>query len=166
MAYSYKWDNKEANFGPPTSKQIDGGMHIAFEIILKKDGEYVALRRPEAIPGHEHPLKKTKNGLLYFCHDLIKYGETIESCIKRIVKEQTGVSVKNMKVVYIDSLVQNKDNQWAFTPHVIAELDKIPSSGKHGNEITKVVIFNKSNIPDDFGWWTKKELKEFIEEFD
>jgi len=164
MAFEYNWKNNEANFGPPIKKDIDGGTHITFEILLKKGNEYIALRR-QSIPGHEPP-PKAKNhpqGLLYFCHNLIRYGESIEQCVKRIVKEQAGVNVKNLKVVDIDSSVQEKDSQWAFTPYVIAEVEEIPKPGKYGNEITEVVEFDKNNVPNDFAWWTQKELKEFLE---
>ena len=165
MSFQYKWENKEANFGPPLEEQASGGMHLTLEIILKKDGQYVALRRPSGIPGHELPENVTANtrGLLYFCHNLIRYGESIEGCVKRIVQSQAGVEVLGSRVVYIDSMVQGKDNSWAITPHVIAEISKTPETSL---EITEVVTFDKNNIPQDFAWWNKQELREFLEEFD
>ena len=165
MTFQYKWRNKEANFGSPLSKQVKGGTHITFEIILKKENKYIALRR-QSIPGHESPphIKKYPEGLLFFCHDLIRYGESVEDCVKRIVKHQTGIVAKNFRVVGIESDVQKKDNQWAFTPYVIAELEKLPKIGNHGNKINEVVTFTKDSIPNDFAWWTKKELKDFLEE--
>ena len=161
MSFEYNWTNKEANFGPPVSKQVDGGTHITFEIILKKDGKYIALRRPNAIPGHELP-PQTKNypeGLLYFCHNLIRYGELVEDCIGRIVREQAGVAVKSYQIVDISSELQEKDGQWSFMPYVIAELKTIPETNEL---VTEVVIFDESTIPNDFGWWTKEELAEFL----
>ncbi len=162
MSFQYIWKNKEANFGKPLKKQVKGGTHITCEIILKKDNKYIALRR-KGIPGHESP---SHNNKLFFCHNLIRYGESLEKCIKRIVKQQAGVNVKRSKVVYIDSNIQSKDKQWSFTPHVIAELEKIPKKGKYGNEIKEVKLFTKNNIPNDFAWWSKKDLKEFLKEFD
>lgn len=165
--FEYYWRNKEANFGPPIEKDVNGGTHITFEIVLKKGDKFIALRRPEAIPGHELP-PKTKNypnGLFYFCHNLIRYGEPIETFIKRTVKEQAGVGVKNYKILDISSEVQDKDDQWAFTPYVIAEVEKIPQPGKYGNDVTEVITFDKHTIPEDFGWWTQEELKEFLEEY-
>ena len=162
--FEYYWKNKEANFGPPIPKQMSGGTHITFEIILKKDNQFVALRRPNAIPGHELP-PKTKNypnGLLYFCHNLIRYGEPIEAFVKRTVKEQTGVGVKNYKILDISSEVQDKDDQWSFMPYVVAELADIPQTNQ---EVTEVITFDKHTIPEDFGWWTQEELKEFLEEY-
>jgi len=87
----------------------------------------------------------------------------MEDCVKRIVKAQAGVSIKNMKVVYIDSSVQEKDNQWAIIPHVIAEIEETPTTN---DLITQIVTFDKNTIPDDFAWWPKEELKEFLEEYD
>ncbi len=167
MSFEYIFKNKEANFGRPLKKQMKGGLHITCEIILKKGNKYIALRR-QSIPGHEPPpnIKKHPNGLLFFCHNLMRYGESLDKCVKRIVKEQTGGNVKKSKVVYIDSTLQSKDGQWAFTPHVIAELNEIPKKGFYGNEIKEVILFNKNNIPNDFAWWSKKDLKEFLREVD
>jgi len=164
MSFEYNWKNKEANVGPPISKQVSGGTHITFEIIAKKDNHYIALRRPQAIPGHELPpnAKEHPNGLLYFCHNLIHYGESVEDCVKRIVKEQAGVIVKSYRIIDIDSEVQEKDSQWSFTPHIIAELEAIPETNEL---VTEVVLFDKNTIPDNFGWWTKEELKDFFKEY-
>ena len=165
MSFKYNWKNKEASFGPIISTGIPGGTHITFEIILKKDNKFIALRRPQAIPEHELPpqAKDYPKGLLYFCHNLIRYGETIENCVKRIVKDQAGIKVKKFQVVYIDSSVQEKDNEWAFIPHIIAEINEIPKTNK---EITEVILFDKNSIPEDFAWWTKKDLKWFMDSFD
>src|SRR3989344_7141237 len=132
MSFKYNWKNKEASFGPPINTGVSGGTHITFEIILKKDRKYIVLRRPEGIPEHELPPQANKfsNGLLYFCHNLIRYGESVEECVKRIVKDQAGVKVKKFRVVYIESSVQEKDNEWAFTPYVLAEVDKFPEKNK------------------------------------
>ena len=165
MDFKYNWKNKEANFGPPLREQISGGTHFTFEIILKKDNKYIALRRPNGIPEHELPpqAKDYPKGLLYFCHNLIRYGESVENCVGRIVKDQAGVDVDDLKVLYIYSEVQKKDNQWAINPCVIAEVKEIP---KIADGVTEIAIFEKNNIPEDFAWWTKEELNEFLEKYD
>ena len=66
MTFQYKWRNNEANFGPPTGSEVPGGTHISAESILKFEGKYVALRRPEAIPGHENPEKAAKEDVEKF----------------------------------------------------------------------------------------------------
>lgn len=165
MNFKYNWKNKEANFGLPLEEQISGGTHVTFEIILKKEGKYIALKRPNGIPEHELPphAKDYPQGLLYFCHNLIRYGESMESCVKRIVREQAGVEIIKLQVVYIYSEIQAKDNQWTINPCIIAEVEKIPQINL---DVTKVVLFDKNNIPEDFAWWTKEELREFLEKFD
>ena len=165
MGFDYHWKNKEANFGPPLEKEVKGGTHITFEIILKSGEKYVALRRSNAIPGHELPpkAKDKPEGLLYFCHNLIRYGESIENCVKRIVRDQAGINVESFELVDLESEVQEKDSQWAITVYIIAEVDKIPEKSP---EVPEIVTFDKESIPDEFGWWTKEELKEFLEEKD
>lgn len=164
MNFHYKWKNKEANFGPPIEEQMPGGMHLTFEIILKKDSKYIALRRPNGIPEHELPPQASNHpsGLLYFCHNLIRYGESVEDCVQRIVRSQAGVDVKNLQVAYLDSSIQDKDDSWAFVPHVIAEVKEMP---KVTNEVTEVIVFTKDSIPDEFAWWSREDLKEFLDEF-
>jgi len=158
MTFQYNYIKKEASFGLPIKNQVSGGTHITFEIILKKGKNYIALRRLNGIRNHNCPI----GNYLYFCHDLIIYEENIETCVKRIVKEQTNVKVKSFRTVYLESGIRDNKN-WAFVPHIIAEVDSIP---KVNSEITEVIVFTKSNIPDNFAWWTKKELKEFLDEFD
>jgi hypothetical protein len=165
MTFDYKWKNKEANFGPPIEEQVPGGMHLTFEIILKKDNKYIALRRPKGIPEHELPpqAKDYPNGLLYFCHNLTRYGESVENCVERIVKSQAGVDIKSFKTVYIDSSVQDKDNSWVVVPHIIAEIAELPETNEL---VTEVVVFDEDSIPSDLAWWDKNDLKEFLNEYD
>ena len=162
MDFQYNWKNKEANFGPPVPEQIAGGTHITLEIILKKDDKCIALRRPKGIPEHQLPshAEKYPLGLLYFCHNLIRYGESIEECVKRIVKEQADVAVKNYRVIDIDSMIQAKDNQWSFMSYIVAEVESIPAIHEL---VAEVILFDQESIPNDFAWWSKDELQEFLE---
>lgn len=166
--FKYIWKQKEANFGPPIETEVSGGTHISCENILKFNGKYVALRRPKAIPEHEIPPKALKSGKahLYFVHGLPRWGETTEGYVKRVVRDQAGVGVKNFRVVDLTMEVYPDSNQWAWTPCLIVELDKLPVPGNYGNEVTEVVTFDKNNIPDDFGWWEKDELQEFLNKYD
>lgn len=167
MIFQYLYKNKEANFGKPLKSQVKGGTHITFEIVLKYKDKYIVLRR-QSIQGHSAPTQSIKNedGALYFCHDLIRHGESISQCVKRIVRSQAGVGVKSYRVVDIESLIQKKDSQWAFIPHVIAELSKKPKTGRYGTRVTEVVEFTKQSIPSGFAWWEKDELKTFLIAFD
>lgn len=156
---THYWENKEANFGKPLKNEVKGGAHVTLEIILKKDGKYVLLRRPKGIPRHRNPgySRSYPNGFLYFCHDLIRYGESVEKCVRRIVRNQAGVGVKSLKIIYIESVVRG-DN-WAIIPHVIAEISALP---KKSRDVSEVVVFGRNNVPEGLAWWSSKDLKEFL----
>ncbi len=165
MTFEFHWKNKEANFGTPAEKEIDGGMHFTIEILLARGKKFLMVRRPRGYPGHQLPPKADKypNGCLYFCHDLPRYGETLEQAVKRIVRSQTGSKVKSIKVLdltmetYPDTLHEG-NRQWAITLYVKAEVSK-PKITKDVNEI---VAFDSRSIPKDMGWWEPNELRDFL----
>ncbi len=168
MSFIYIWKKREANFGPPIETEASGGTHISCECVLRFDGKYVALRRPEAIPGHEIPEKALKSNKphLYFVHGLPVWGENMEGYVKRVVGEQAGTGIKSFRVVDLHMEVYKDTNQWAWTPVLIVEIDKLLTPGNYGNEVTEVVTFDRTNIPNDFGWWEKEELKDFMNKYD
>ena len=164
---NFHWNHKEANFGAPQKKEIDGGTHFSIEIILIYHKKYVAVRRPHGYPGHQLPPKATAypQGCLYFCHDLPRWGETLDNAVCRIVKHQIGVGVQNMRVLdlnmetYPDEFHEG-NRQWAITLYVLADLKSLPKAGK---VVTEVVTFDISSIPSNMGWWEADEFVEFIE---
>ena len=164
MSFKYVWKNKEANFGEPIENEIPGGTHISVENVLKFNDKYVALRRPGAVPEHEISEKAIKTGKphLYFVHGLPQWGETMGQYVRRVVREQAGVGIKSFKVVDLHMEVYEDSNQWAWTPVLIVEIDQLPVPGIYGNEVIEVVVFDKDNIPDEFGWWEKEELEKFL----
>lgn len=158
MSFKYSWHRKEANFGAVIESEVLGGTHFTIENILMFEGRFVALRRPGAVPRHEIPTRVGKP-LLYFVHDLPIWGESLKLYIERIVREQAGVGIKSFRVIDLTMKLYEADQQWALTPFVVVELDKLPIPGTYGNEVTEVVTFTKSTIPDNFGWYTKAELE-------
>ena len=162
--FGYHWSRKEANFGPPIEGEVKGGTHISIENFLMFDGKFVALRRPEANPQHEVPIKAQKAGkaLLYFVHNLPIWGESLDEYVNRVVMDYAGVKVKNYKVVDLNMELYEDTQQWAWTPYTLVELGSLPTPGVYGNEITEVVTFDIDTIPDEFGWWEKDELEECL----
>ena len=158
MAFEYHWHRKEANFGPVIETEVAGGTHFTIENILMFEGKFVALRRPQAVPHHEIP-ERVGKPLLYFVHDLPIWGESLKDYVERIVQEQAGVGVKGFRVVDLTMKTYEDSQQWALTPYVVVELDKLPVPGNYGNPVTEVVTFTKDSIPDNFGWYTKAELE-------
>jgi hypothetical protein len=166
--FKYIWKNKEANFGPPIETEVSGGAHVSAECILKFKGKYIALRRPEAIPEHEIPNKaqKSSRACLYDVHGLPRWGETTEVYVNRVVKDQAGVGVKSFRMAALDMGVYPDTQQWFIEPVLFVEVDRLPVPGIYGNEVTDVITFDKSSVPDDFGWWSKEEIEDFLNKFD
>ena len=168
MSFKYIWKNKEANFGVPIETEVSGGTHISAECILKFEGKYIALRRPEAIPEHEIPKTAQKAGMpcLYDVHGLPRWGETTEQYVKRVVKDQAGVEVISYRIAALDMGVYPNTNQWYIEPVLFVEVDRLPVPGVYGNEVVEVVTFDKNSVPDDFGWWSKEEIEDFLNKYD
>ena len=116
----------------------------------------MAVRRPRGYPGHQLSPKAASHlqGCLYFCHDLPRWGETLDTAVRRIVRDQIGVGVQDVHVLdlsmetYPDELHEG-NRQWAITLYVLAELNSLP---KTGNLITEVVRFDATSVPSDMGW--------------
>lgn len=169
MASGFHWRNKEANFGQPEEKEIDGGTHFTIEIILKHKGKFIMVRRPKGYAGHQLPPKAEKNprGCFYFCHDLPRWGESLAQAVKRIVRSQIDVGIKNFRVAHLTmekypDKLHGGNRQWAMTLFVEAGLSELP---KLNDKVTETVRFNVNNIPDEMGWWEEEELKEFVKRF-
>lgn len=161
MAFEYHWYRKEANFGPVVETEVKGGTHFTIESVLRYQDKFVALRRPGAIPHHEIPQRVGKP-LLYFVHDLPIWGESLKEYLERIVMEQAGVGIKSFHVIDLTMNKYEENQQWALTPFLVVDLEKLPTPGIYGNEITEVVTFTKDNIPDGFGWYDAEELKALL----
>lgn len=168
MGFKYLWKQKEANFGLPIETEISGGTHFSAECILKFEEKYIALRRPNAIPEHEVPLKalKSKKACLYDVHGLPRWGETLDEFIKRIVKDQAGVGVRGFRIADLEMGVYSETKQWYIEPTFFVEVDKLPIVGNYGNEVIEVITFDKKHIPDDFGWWSKEQIEDFLNKHD
>ena len=104
MGFEFHWKNKEANFGLPEEKEINGGTHFTVEIILRHNKKFVIVRRPNGYPGHQLPPKSEHfpQGCLYFCHGLPRWGESVNEAVKRIVKSQIDTGIKNFNVVHLE----------------------------------------------------------------
>ncbi|MDO8487803.1 MAG: hypothetical protein Q7S31_00615 [bacterium] len=168
MSFKYVWKNKEANFGTPIETEVSGGTHVSAECILKFNGKYIALRRPKAIPEHKIPEKAQKSNkpCLYDVHGLPRWGETTEGYVKRVIKDQAGVGVKSFRIADLTMGVYPDTQQWYIELTLFVEVDRLPVPGTYGNEVVEVVTFDKDTVPDDFGWWSKEQIEEFLKRYD
>jgi hypothetical protein len=157
MTFKHSWHKQEANFGAPIVDEVHGGAHVSVEILPSFQGKYLLCRRPNGVPGHVLPPNADRfpRGLLYFCYDLIRWGESTEQCISRIVKEQIEAAVVSYRVVDFYSYVHADSNNWAMVPCFIAELAALP---KISATVTEVVQCDTSSLPDDIAWWGKPDI--------
>jgi hypothetical protein len=164
MSFKYEWFRKEANFGPVIQTEVAKGTHFTIESVLMFEDKYVALRRPQAVPHHEIPPRAiaADKPMLYFVHDLPIWGESLTQYVDRIVREQAGVEAIRIRVIDLTMKLYEDSQQWALTPYLLVELDKLPVPGNYGNPITEVVTFTAEAIPDDFGWYEKGEITGLI----
>jgi len=151
---NYRARNGEANFGKPITTQVDGGTHMTFELITKKGRKFYMTRWPDGLPGHDDP----KN-VLRFPHGLIRFGESLSQFAKRLVRDQLGMRVKNVKLAYWDSYLDDT-NHWHIEPGLIVELDGKPRVPKRAGEI---ISFDVHHLPK-MTFWPKPDFVEVLKE--
>jgi len=165
--FQFHFHHNAANSSAPVDTEVDRGTHFTIEIMLKHKGKFVMVRRPKGHPGHQRSpkAKDHPNGCLYFCHDLARWGDTVEKAVNRILKSQLGLVPSSSKVIdltmhtYPDELHTESNKQWAITLFIEAELENLPQTNEL---VTEVVEFDTNNIPNDMGWWEVDELREFV----
>lgn len=157
MTFQHRWHHREANFSAPIVDEVSGGAHISFEILPSFQGKYLLPRRPQGVPGHVLPPNAASHpkGLLYFCYDLIRWGEPTEQCISRIIKDQINAEVASFRVADFYSYVHADTNNWAMVPCFVAELKEIP---KTSATVTEIIQFDKTSLPEDIAWWAKADI--------
>lgn len=149
----YSYTNREANFGKPLKSEVKGGTHLTLEVVLERGRNIVALRRPHGL--HDGP----KNAL-YFPHGLMRFGETVEQCVERLVREQAGVGTVGAKVHSLDSWV-DENQHWHLALNVVALIQEQPAPSQ---EVSEIIEFSRAEIPEDLAWWSPKEMAELFAE--
>lgn len=150
----YRARHNEANFGKPIVTQIAGGSHITFEMITIRSRNFYMTRWPKGLPGHDDP-----PNVLRFPHGLIRFGESLEACAKRLVRQQLGMSVKSAKIAYFDSYVDDL-NHWHIEPCCIVQVTGTPVVPRGASEVISFDIFN---IPK-MTFWSTQDFLDIIQE--
>ncbi|MEQ8524683.1 hypothetical protein [Gracilimonas sp.] len=145
--YEYFYENKEANFGPPLQKEVQGGAHLTFDIILHNRRNIFGLRLPDGLHGAK------KNGL-YFPHGLIRFGESAFQCANRLTKKYASIKLEGIQFQNFVSWADD-NNHWHMCLNILAEVEDKP---KTSDLVSEIVAFNKTNIPDEFPWWETSQL--------
>lgn len=147
-ASNYRATNNEANFGQPIATQVAYGTHLTFEFICHNGTTFFMTRWPNGLPGHDDP-----PNVLRFPHGLIRVGETLEECAKRIVHAQLGLHVRKVTIAYWDSYL-DETKHWHVEPGCIVEVTGKPHIPKGASEI---VEFDVHHLPT-MTFWTHDDF--------
>ncbi len=149
----YKAVNNEANFGKPIENEVVDGMHMAPEIISWDGKKFYAVHWFHGLPRHD------KLDAIRFPHGLMIWGESMMDCAKRLVKEQLGMAVKSVKILSVESYVDN-EKHWHIEPEILAEVTGEPRKPAEDSEI---VIFELNDTPE-MAYWKSEDFKKFLKE--
>ncbi|MFB8276956.1 NUDIX hydrolase [Nocardia colli] len=148
--YEYFYSHGEANFGPPIQSEVAGGAHLTFDVMTHVGATLYAIRRPDGL--HDGP----KNAL-YFPHGLIRFGETAEDCVARLLAEQAPGELLKLRTHSLVSWVE--DDHWHLCLNVLAELAEPPVALA---DVSEVVPIRPGAIPDDFAWWSAAKAEKLL----
>ena len=151
----YRASGGEANFGKPIRTQVAGGSHITFELITKRDETFYATRWPSGLPGHDDP-----PNTLRFPHGLIRVGESLEECAERLVREQLGMLVRQVRMLYWDSYMDGLGH-WHVEPGALVEVAGEPDLPRAAS---KIETFTTHGIPD-LTYWSQSDFLELVQEY-
>lgn len=132
----------EANFPPPIDREVVGGLHIAPECITQEDGSFVMVDWPRGLPRHD------SGHTVRFPHGLMMFGETIEQCAQRLIKDQLGMAVDDVRVLEIDSYLDDQ-NHWHIEPLLLAQ---VSGNAVLPSEANGVVRFQGDGVPEEAVW--------------
>jgi 8-oxo-dGTP diphosphatase len=122
-------------------------LHAISAVIAVKDGQ--VLLQKGAYPGLEKYWSVPEGNL--------KFGEDPEECARRVIRDQTHVEVKGLRLLYVQSSVY-KEIHWDLWFIYRVEVEGDPSPGK-GNWETK--YFSIDKLPDNVHPSDKPDIEKF-----
>ena len=123
--------NLSAKFCLKCSREIFPQIEPCIIVLVSDKNKYLLVR-------HAHRIQN-----IYACiSGFVEAGETIEQCVKREVKEEVGINVKNIRYVGSQS--------WPFPDQLMLAFRAEYDSGEikvQEDEITEAAWFDKDNLP-------------------
>lgn len=142
----------EANFPPPIRTEVVGGMHIAPEVVMRRDQTFLMIEWPDGLPRHD------ATRTVRFPHGLMRFGESAHECASRLVHEQCGMRVDRVQVIDLDSYVDDADH-WHLEPLILADVSGEPDL--HEKASGMVTISSADELPAD-GVWEREAFQELV----
>lgn len=138
-----------AFFGPPILAPVAGGLHIGAAVIPVKRGQLWMLFRRIGIFGGP-------NEAWYFPTDYFLFSESIEDCIRRVTREQSGFKVRSFVVADAWSFLPGPASDWHLGISCVAEVSGRASPGEGVEEVR---AFRLADLPKNLAWWTPPQLR-------
>jgi len=142
----------KAFFGAPVGELVKGGAHLANEVLMKRGDRVLLLRRPKGLFG-------ANQNQWFFAHGEFLYGETLEECSKRLVKEQAGVEATDLRTVH--SWIFMGSDHWSV---ILVSLAEIQGEPRPDSEVSEWRFFGLNDLPD-MAYWKPDELRRILGPF-
>ena len=143
---------RKAFFGPPLGKFVDGGAHLAMEVITKKESRVLMVNRKNGLFGRDY-------GKWFFPHGEMLFGEPPEDCAARLTKHVLGMDIKNFGLVGAWSWVSEEQVHWHL---VLISIASVTGNLKLETGVREGKLFSLARLPSNTAYWSKKDLTEII----
>lgn len=143
----------KAFFGSPVGEFVKGGAHLANEVIMKQGDKLLLLRRPKGL------FNANRNDW-FFAHGEFLYGETLEECARRLVREQAGLDIREVRIVH--SWIFIDSEHWFI---VLVSMAEVYGEPRPDTEVAEWKFFTIPELPSSTAYWKPGELTSVLGPF-
>lgn len=144
---------KKAFFGPPVGEHVDGGAHLAMEVITKRRDKVFMVRRPKGLFGQDQ-------GKWFFPHGEFIFGEEPKACAARLTQTVTGLVVKTFVLLDSWSWISEKDGHWSLV--LIGAASVTGGRPRLESEVSEGRYFDTEALPKEMAYWSPKDLRKML----
>jgi 8-oxo-dGTP diphosphatase len=85
----------------------------------------------------------------------LEFGETCEECLKREIKEELGIKIRNIKLLNYNNYIKTDKHWLALNFSVLADEE---AKNLEADKNEKIAWFNLDDLPDNLSPYTKECL--------